>query len=98
MSVGQLAPDEAGALDLMGPASGFDPLAHYLPADPAADILHGAAPDVARKWRSFASGLAAQCGGQLETLQPYLDRHVDDLGLAFRLTGDEQEQIGRAHV
>ena len=69
-----------------------DPLAHYLPLDPAADMLCAAPPDVAAKWRGFAAGLAAQCQGRLASLQPYLDRHVDDLGLAFRLTGDEQER------
>ena len=78
--------------DLFGPVPGADPLAHYRPPDPAADIYAGASPAIAENWRAFAAGLAAQCQCNLGTMQPYLDRHVEDLGMAFRLTGDEHER------
>jgi len=93
MSRNERAPARAsGVQDWSGAKSGMDPLGQYLPSDPLADILLSAPPEVAGKWRTFAAGLAAQCQGQLGSLQPYLDRHVDDLGLAFRLTGDDQER------
>ncbi len=88
-----LSPDGPGhGSDLFGPDPGSDPLAYYTPPDSEADIFTGAAPEIARQWRSFASGLAGQCNCDLASMQTYLDRHVEDLGLAFRHTGDEQER------
>lgn len=78
--------------DLFGAGPGTDPLAYYAPPDGDADIFANAGPQMADAWRTFAKGLAQQCEGDFATLQPYLDRHVEDLGLAFRLTGDEQER------
>jgi len=93
MTGGQMAASgPAGNGDLFGPDPGLDPLAYYNPPDAAADIYASSDPDVVRQWRSFASGLAAQAHGDLASLQTYFDRHVEDLGLAFRLTGDEQER------
>ncbi len=82
----------AGNGDLFGPDPGLDPLAYYCPPDARADIYAAADPAIARHWRGFASGLAAQAHGDMSSLQSYFDRHVEDLGLAFRLTGDEQER------
>lgn len=88
-----LAPSEpAAGSDLFGPDPGLDPLAYYTPQQPGADLFHSAGPEVAQAWRAYASGLASQCRGDFNSLQPYLDGHVNDLGLAFRLTGDEQER------
>jgi len=92
MSGPGLAPFDPRGEDLFGPDPGADPLAYYLAPEPAADIYRAARPDVGAKWRAFASGLASQCQSDFTALQPYLDRHVEDLGLAFRLTGDEQER------
>lgn len=78
--------------DLFGPDPGSDPLAYYAPADPAADIFASSEPDLAARWRRLAAGLVSQGQGDLVSLQDYLDRHVQDLGLAFRLTGDERER------
>ena len=78
--------------DLFGPDPGANPLAYYNSIVPAADLFASAKPDVAKAWHTFASGLAAQGQGNLAGLQDYLDRHVEDLGLAFRLTGDEHER------
>lgn len=85
-------PDVVGGPDLFGPDPGIDPLAHYVPPDPAADIFASADPVHGACWQAYAAGLAAQGHGNLASLQPYLDNHVEDLGLAFRLTGDEHER------
>lgn len=69
-----------------------NPLDHYAPADRAADIFTSSGRIIAKAWRNYASGLVSQSQGDLVGLQPYLDSHVEDLGLAFRLTGDEQER------
>lgn len=78
--------------DLFGPDPCTDPLAYYDPGDHGADIFTAAQGMTAQAWRGFVSGLCAQSGGDLASIQSYLDRHVADLGLAFRLTGDEQER------
>ncbi|WP_338466411.1 circularly permuted type 2 ATP-grasp protein [Novosphingobium sp. ZN18A2] len=77
--------------DLFGPDPERDPLAYY---DPGAggDIYADATGPAAAAWRDFVTGIAAQADGDLTRVQTYLDRHVSDLGLAFRLTGDEQER------
>ncbi|MDE2563627.1 MAG: circularly permuted type 2 ATP-grasp protein [Sphingomonadales bacterium] len=77
---------------MFGPDPGADPLACYIAGNPAGDVCASASGPAARAWRSFVSGLAAQSGGDLARFQTYLDGHVSDLGLAFRLTGDEQER------
>lgn len=79
-------------VDLFGPDPGTDPLAYYDAGDPGADIFTASTGATAQAWRSFVSGLCRQSGGDLATVQSYLDRHVADLGLAFRVTGDEQER------
>ena len=88
-----LAPDNPSEeADLFGPGPGTNPLAGYIAPDPAADIFNSAPDTTKNAWRVFASGLANQAEGDLASLQPYLDSVVEDLGLAFRLTGDEQER------
>jgi uncharacterized circularly permuted ATP-grasp superfamily protein/uncharacterized alpha-E superfamily protein len=81
-----------GEADLFGPDPGTDPLAYYSAPDPAADIFASSPKATKAAWRQFASGLSNQCHCDLNSLQPYLDSLVEDLGLAFRLTGDEQER------
>lgn len=78
--------------DLFGPNPGTDPLAYYSPQNAAADIFASSPAATASAWRAFAGGLSNQCHGDLSSLQPYLDSLVEDLGLAFRLTGDEHER------
>ena len=77
--------------DLFGPDPGEDPLAYYR-GDPARDLFHVSPPPVAEAWRAFVAGLARQSGGALAEVQEQLDRHVEELGLAFRLTGDVKER------
>lgn len=69
-----------------------NPLHRYAPHDANEDIFAGAGADVAAKWQALAAGLAAQAHQNLDQLQAFVDRHVEDLGLAFRITGDEQER------
>ena len=80
------------AAEHFGPDPGSDPLAHYAVADPAADVFAAAAPALAASWKRFVAGIARQGGVGLGALQPYLDRHVGDLGLAFRVAGDSGER------
>ncbi|MEM6584576.1 MAG: circularly permuted type 2 ATP-grasp protein [Pseudomonadota bacterium] len=82
----------AGDVDLFGPDPESDPLAYYAGQAPAGDFYNGSAPAIQKAWRDLARGFAGQCRGDLVALQDYLDRHVRDLGLAFRVTGDEQER------
>ena len=77
--------------DLFGPDPGQDPLAYY-GGDPASDLYLASPPEVAQAWRAFVGGLARQGGGALAPVQAQLDRHVEELGLAYRLTGDEKER------
>ncbi len=78
--------------DLFGADPETDPLAYYADQAPAGDLYTGSAPEIREAWRNLARGFASQCSGNLAALQVYLDRHVEDLGLAFRMTGDEQER------
>ncbi|MBD3730579.1 MAG: circularly permuted type 2 ATP-grasp protein [Sphingomonadales bacterium] len=80
------------AADLFGPDPASDPLAHYSPAEPQADVFRAAQGPIADAWRNLAAGLALQSQGDLAGLQHYIDRQVEDLGLAFRVAGDEEER------
>jgi uncharacterized circularly permuted ATP-grasp superfamily protein/uncharacterized alpha-E superfamily protein len=77
--------------DLFGADPGSDPLAYYA-ADADADLYLSSPPEVAGAWRTFVGNLARQAGGELAQAQVQLDRHVEELGLAYRLTGDEKER------
>lgn len=82
----------AQGTDLFGPDPGTDPLAYYAAGAGSSDIYLSAEAGIARHWRDFATGLAVAGQGDIGRIQAYIDRHVDDLGLAFRVTGDEQER------
>ncbi|MFC0202707.1 circularly permuted type 2 ATP-grasp protein [Novosphingobium soli] len=56
------------------------------------DLFGDASRPVAACWRKVAAGLAAATDGDPSTLQEATARHAADLGLAFRLTGDEDER------
>lgn len=89
---GAVSDGPAQGVDLFGNTPGSDPLAGYRAPDPAADLFASATGPVVDKWHTLAEGLAQQAQGNLASLQPYIDRHVEDLGLGFRVTGDEQER------
>ena len=82
----------AGEVDLFGPDPETNPLAYYAEQAPAGDLFAQSEPGLRKTWEDLARGFASQCQGDLSALQGYLDRHVEDLGLAFRMTGDEQER------
>lgn len=82
----------AEGTDLLRPDPEFDPLASYTPPDPASDLFASAPPEMHRAWRSLARSLARQYPGDLGELQVHLDRHVEDLGLSYRIAGDEHER------
>jgi uncharacterized circularly permuted ATP-grasp superfamily protein/uncharacterized alpha-E superfamily protein len=64
----------------------------YLAAAPTGDLFAGAAPDMAGHWRAMLARLATQATDDPATLADHVARQAADLGLAFRLTGDEQER------
>jgi uncharacterized circularly permuted ATP-grasp superfamily protein/uncharacterized alpha-E superfamily protein len=76
---------------LFGPDPGSDPLGWY-PAPESGDIFASASSDMAPLWHRVAAALCQLGEGNLGQIQSYLDRNVEDLGLAFRLTGDERER------
>ncbi|MCJ2179217.1 circularly permuted type 2 ATP-grasp protein [Novosphingobium album (ex Hu et al. 2023)] len=63
------------------------------PVEIAGGDLYGDASGAAAvRWKSVAEGLAASSDGDLAALQDAASRHAQDLGLAFRVTGDEDER------
>ncbi|MCJ2185562.1 circularly permuted type 2 ATP-grasp protein [Novosphingobium beihaiensis] len=56
------------------------------------DLYGDASGAAAACWKSVAEGLAASADGDLSVLQDAAARHAADLGLAFRVTGDEEER------
>lgn len=64
----------------------------YLAAAPQGDLFAGASPEMAAHWRTMLERLSAQAKGDPATLADHVGRQAADLGLAFRLTGDEQER------
>lgn len=64
----------------------------YLAAAPGGDLFAAAGPDMADHWRVMLERLSRQATGDPATLAGHVARQAQDLGLAFRLTGDEQER------
>ncbi|KHK90767.1 hypothetical protein LK12_14935 [Novosphingobium malaysiense] len=63
------------------------------PVEVAGGDLYGdAAQPVASCWKAVAEGLAAISDGGPSAVQDVAARHAADLGLAFRVTGDEDER------
>lgn len=56
------------------------------------DLFGDASRPVAESWRKVADGLAGLTDADPAALQDATARHAADLGLAFRLTGDEDER------
>jgi uncharacterized circularly permuted ATP-grasp superfamily protein/uncharacterized alpha-E superfamily protein len=82
----------SGDVDLFGPDPEADPLAYYSPPDPAADLYASAPPPIQSAWRAVASGLSRQYSGDFAALRNHLSRHVEDLGLGYRIAGEEHER------
>jgi uncharacterized circularly permuted ATP-grasp superfamily protein/uncharacterized alpha-E superfamily protein len=58
----------------------------------AGDLYRGASPAVAAKWHAVAAGLAGMAQGNPVVLADTTARHIDDLGLTFRVAGDQDER------
>ncbi|WP_196805663.1 circularly permuted type 2 ATP-grasp protein, partial [Sphingobium indicum] len=64
----------------------------YLASAPAGDLFAGAAPAMQNRWRAMLDRLSSQAQGNPAMLADNVARQAIDLGMAFRLTGDEQER------
>lgn len=58
----------------------------------AGDLYRNASPAVAAKWRDIAAALDALASGEPSGLEEATARHISDLGLTFRVTGEDQER------
>ena len=56
------------------------------------DLYLGASAAVAQKWRVMASGLGALSEGGASSIQDQVARQIVDLGMTFRITGDDEER------
>lgn len=59
---------------------------------PPGDMMANAAPGMAEAWASMLDMLAAQSGGDPQRLAEKVSRQANDLGMAFRLTGEQDER------
>ena len=64
----------------------------YLARASGGDLFAGAPAEMAPRWRAMLDRLSEQGQGDPATLAGNVERQAQDLGLAFRLTGDEQER------
>jgi uncharacterized circularly permuted ATP-grasp superfamily protein/uncharacterized alpha-E superfamily protein len=67
-------------------------LRHYVTDAAGGDLMLEAAPDIAPHWRAMLSGLATADSGDFAPLQDRVVRQVQDLGMAFRLAGEDDER------
>ena len=78
------------------PTTTLAPPPGWLEAYPAevagGDLFADAESAVAERWKAVAAGLAALSDGDPASLQDTAARHAADLGLTFRVTGDEDER------
>ncbi|MGV3770179.1 MAG: circularly permuted type 2 ATP-grasp protein, partial [Sphingobium phenoxybenzoativorans] len=67
-------------------------LRHYVTDAAGGDLMLEAAPDMAVHWRAMLAGLAVAGTGDFAPLQDRVARQVQDLGMAFRLAGEDDER------
>ena len=67
-------------------------LAGYAPASPGGDLFADAGGDVAGKWATVAARLLALSHGPHGAIQEQVAREIQELGLTFRLIGDDDER------
>lgn len=73
-------------------ASSRDWAADYLSRAPAGDLFAAASPDMTPRWHAMFDRLATLGQGDPALLAANVSRQALDLGMAFRLTGDEHER------
>ncbi|CDO34120.1 circularly permuted type 2 ATP-grasp protein [Novosphingobium sp. KN65.2] len=62
------------------------------------DLFRDATEPVAARWKAVVASLAAKAEGDPSTLQDAAARHAADLGVTFRVTGDEDERAWPLNV
>lgn len=67
-------------------------LGGYAPNSPGGDLYASAQPNVAAKWDVMAHGLVELSHGLHGNIQDQVAREIQELGLTFRLIGDEDER------
>lgn len=83
------SPDDSPAGTIARPPAWLD----SYPVDPTGgDLFADAEPAVAARWQTVAESLAGLSEGDPAILQDTAARHAADLGLTFRVTGDEDER------
>ncbi|WP_084355928.1 circularly permuted type 2 ATP-grasp protein [Novosphingobium lentum] len=75
-----------------GPDPAQSGLEGYAPDPGRGDVYATASPAIAARWQDVARAIRVSGADGANKAQAYLKRHVEDLGLAFRLTGDQQER------
>lgn len=67
-------------------------IADYAQNCPSADLCRDASAAVAQKWAAMADGLAALSHDGADSMREQVARQIQDLGLTFRVAGDEDER------
>lgn len=75
-----------------GDQSKIDALRDYASNSPGGDLYASAQPGVAAKWDIMARGLVDLSNGWHGSIQEQVAREIQELGLTFRLIGDEDER------
>jgi uncharacterized circularly permuted ATP-grasp superfamily protein/uncharacterized alpha-E superfamily protein len=75
-----------------GDQTRIDALRDYAPNSPGGDLYTSAPPGVVDKWDTMARGLVELSRGWHGSIQEQVAREIQELGLTFRLIGDEDER------
>ena len=67
-------------------------LSGYAPSSPKGDLYYDAPADVAAKWAQVANRLLTLSQGPQGNIQEQVAREIQEFGLTFRQTGDEDER------
>lgn len=67
-------------------------LARYTAQASRGDLMLGASPAVTAQWEDMLAGLTELGGGEIGPVQERVSRQVADLGMAFRLAGEDEER------
>lgn len=67
-------------------------LRSYVGGSLTGDLFTGASPGIVSKWHMLSRALETQRDNGLGGVQQQVDRHIQELGMAFRLTNDQDER------
>jgi uncharacterized circularly permuted ATP-grasp superfamily protein/uncharacterized alpha-E superfamily protein len=76
---------------VQNPAEGV--LTAYGWQHPDGDLFSTAPDEVKAKWQKMADGMAALCRENYDELHQQLAHRVRDMGVAFRISGDNEERV-----